>query len=96
MAITNAVEYAKVAKLAYDTVQEVMRQGEADGKSGWEEQHIMYTHLDHARDHIDDFIFGSEVTHSEEGHLRHALTRCAMAYYLWVREQADEREENTA
>ncbi len=84
---TNAIEYMKVAQLAYDTVHEVMRQGEADGKEGWEERGIESS-VAHAFDHCEDF-YGAEF--SNEEHLRHALTRCAMAYYLWLKEQHDER-----
>ena len=94
---TQAIEYAKVAKLAYDTVQEVMRQGEADGKDGWEKRGVCDA-VDHARDHIIEFndsassVFNSG-SGAEEEHARHALTRCAMAYYLWLKENPAENAE---
>ena len=84
---TQAIEYAKVAKLAYDTVQEVMRQGEADGKSGWEQRGVADSLL-HAAQHISMWA----ITFNKE-HLRHALTRVAMAYYLWLKENPAENAE---
>ena len=93
MASTNAIEYAQVAKLAYDTVQEVMRQGEADGKSGWDTEWYTEGHLAHAGQHIIELSEnGCNADTSDEEHLRHALTRIAMAYYLWLKEQR-ERDE---
>ena len=86
---TNAIEYMKVAQLAYDTVHEVMRQGEADGKGGWEERGYRDT-IEHAERHI--YTVRNGYSHDSKEHITHALTRCAMAYYLWLKEQHDERE----
>ena len=91
---TNAIEYANVAKLAYDTVHEVMRQGEADGKSGWEGRGVMDA-VEHAELHLEEMRTPTENVirgYNIEKDYRHALTRCAMAYYLWLKEGHDERK----
>lgn len=81
---TQAMIYTEVARLAMDTVHEVMRAGEADNKSGWEECGI-HSSLAHAENHLECW----EYNQTPEEHLRHALTRCAMAYYLWKREHPE-------
>ena len=85
---TNAIKYMEIAQLAYDTTHEVMRQGEADGKSGWEEQGVCSS-ITHAYDHLGNLVHFAEGTRNHEEHLRYTLTRCAMAYYLWLQEQED-------
>ena len=83
---TQAMIYAELGKLAYDTVHEVMRQGEADGKSGWEERGYINA-IKHAECHIESYLHN--VSGDKEEHFRHALTRVAMAYYLWKREHPE-------
>lgn len=64
----------------YETVnviQQVMEQGEADGKRGWEEKNAE-THIDHAVDHLMVVLGGDEDGDGED-HLAHAFTRIMMA-----------------
>ena len=57
-----------------DVIQQVMEQGEADGKSGWEAM-SKYFHADHAFCHLNAWLKGSDC----EDHLAHAFTRLMMA-----------------
>jgi len=69
--------YGDVADEARDVVMNVLLQGDVKGKSGWEAKGGAF-HAYRALRHIGLFFIGDK----EEDHLKHALTRLAMAYYL--------------
>jgi len=88
---TNAIKYMEIAQLAYDTAHEIMRQGEADGKAGWETLGYVEC-LRRARAHIANALLSPQRFTSEE--IRQTVCYVAMAYYLWLQEQEDEQQEN--
>ena len=92
---TNSQEYTKVAKLAYDTIQEVMRQGEADGKSGWEDGAMaMYDNFSKAQENLAGWYTGSAIFSDDNSKfLEDGLTYIAMTYYLYKKRQREYNSE---
>uniref|UniRef100_A0A6M3JT89 dATP/dGTP diphosphohydrolase N-terminal domain-containing protein n=1 Tax=viral metagenome TaxID=1070528 RepID=A0A6M3JT89_9ZZZZ len=56
-------------------IEAVMQEGEAEGKSGWEEQYSS-SHIHRAQDHLDSYFRNGA---AEEDHLAHAFCRLMMA-----------------
>jgi len=75
-------------------IQRVMEQGEADGKSGWENI-LVKEHAERAYNHVLEFIEPNVFTpygHDGEDHLAHAFTRLMMALAIregYVRKEVD-------
>ena len=70
--------YAKLAKIAYDTVLRTMQEGEKEhGADEWERTNIP-THGMHLIEHI----YNHSQQDASEDHIAHAMTRCAMIKYL--------------
>ena len=79
-------DYLKLAQIAFDTVLQTMVEGEKEHEpDNWKEQCIT-CHMRHAEDHIEHAILG----YSDENHIAHALTRCAMIKYLEENKQRKE------
>ena len=89
---TQSMKYAEVARLASDTVREVMRQGEADGKSGWEDEADSF-HVMRGTKHVINTQ--SAITTPDEviEDFRHAITRITIAYYQWLQQQDGDSSE---
>lgn len=71
------MDYKQLAQLAYDTVLQTMTEGEAaHGLDKWKTL-SQHDHLIRGFRHMVKAIYHQ----TDENHLAHALTRCAMAIY---------------
>jgi hypothetical protein len=78
--------YEDLGKLAHDTVIKTMIEGEATHKGDEWKRRSAEEHLMHALQHIMEATSGC----TNEPHVAHALTRCAIAQYLSQNTQKEE------
>lgn len=70
-------QHVHVAHRAFYAVMDTMKANDASKGSAWLGQDVE-THLAHAREHLHQLNRGDR----SEDHLRHAVTRMAMALYI--------------